>query len=334
MAEDGAAQPAVVNEIATLLDQCSPEELANILQAIEGADGLDGMGLDSAEPMAVITATAPTAADAIAAGTCRSCNNTGTDFMGNPCTCEVAQQTSQQAGPLSPAPVPPAAPPPSNGSGRRPAPAGFKRSWSGGEAAAEDPLSPVSMGEMKKLLEEHSAGVLNEVRNIVSAYPISTVPATTPNIESNELEVGLQTGALNLEVLTAILAERDDEVHGLEARLAELQDILSTKDRRVMDLNGELDCAIREVRHRQLDLEFQQLKLEERVRSNTELEQSQRSLTDRVEEANRTTRHAELDVELGRSPPRSARGVQAVQGSLPWMLRKNRPYGADAWGSP
>jgi hypothetical protein len=85
------------------------------------------------------------------------------------------------------------------------------------------------------------------------------------------------------------------------------------------------------VRHRQLDLEFQQLKLEERTRCNNDLEQAHRSLTARVEDANRDSRHAALDVDLGRTTPRSAR----VQGSLPWMLRKNRPPGASgAWASP
>jgi hypothetical protein len=286
---DDGAQQTVVNEIATLLDQCSPEELANILQAIEGGEDVD---LE-----------------------------------------QVLNQQLQQQAP--PSPVPPAGPPPSSGNGRRPAPAGYKRGGSG-EGEGDDAV--VSMGEMKKLLEEHSQGVLNEVRKMVSAPsspPFPALPSTAPSIDPSTIEAGLQSGSLNLDVLTQILSHRDQEVKGLETQLAELQEQLMTKDRRIMDLNGELDCSIREVRHRQLDLEFQQLKLEERVRSNNELEQAYRSLTQRVEEANRDTRHAALDVDLARSlPPRSAR-VQCVQGSLPWMLRKNRPWGtSDAWASP
>jgi hypothetical protein len=277
MADEGSAPTQMVDEIANLLDQCSPEELTNILQAIEGGDGVD----------------------------------------------VVLDNATEQKAPLSPAPVPPSAPPPASGTGRRPAPAGYKKS--GGEGDPDEAV--VSVGEMKKILEAHSAGVLNEVRKMVN-FP--TMPSPGPSLDPASVQADLQTGALNLEVLTTILAQRDDEVKGLEARLSELQDQLSFKDRRIMDLNGELDCAVREVRHRQLDLEFQQLKLEERVRSNNELEQAHRSLTARVEDAHRETRHAALDVDLARSMPRTAR----VQGSLPWMLRKNRPWTGDAWGTP
>lgn len=291
MAEDSTQ---MVDEIATLLDQCSPDELANILEAIEGGADVDLEQL--------------------------SRGNGGADAFGSPAA--LYQNGEQQQ--ASPAPVPPSAPPPANSSGRRPAPPGYKRSASGGEVNPEDAV--VSMGEMKKLLEEHSAGVLNEVRKLVT-YP--ALPAPGPSIDPATVEAGLQSGALNLEVLTTILGQRDQEVQGLEARLAELQDQVSMKDRRIMDLNTELDCAIREVRHRQLDLEFQQLKLEERVRSNNELEQAHRSLTQRVDEASRDTRHAALDVDLARTMPRTAR----VQGTLPWMLRKNR-WGTDAWGTP
>lgn len=304
MSDDGAPQTAVVNEIATLLDQCSPEELANILAAIEGGDGID---------LAI-------------AGTCRNCDGTGTDLLGNACACAAGQQLQQQA---PPSPVPPTGPPPSNGNGRRPAPAGYKRNGSG-EGLGDD--ASVSMGEMKQLLQDHSVEILNEVRKLLpSPATFPALPAPGLSIDPSTVQAGLQSGALNLEVLTQILAQRDQEVKGLEAHLSELQDQLSAKDRRIMDLNGELDCAIREVRHRQLDLEFQQLKLEECVRSNNELEQAHRSLTTRVEEANRDTRHAALDIDLARSLPRTAR----VQGSLPWMLRKNRPWGtSDAWASP
>jgi len=73
---------------------------------------------------------------------------------------------------------------------------------------------------------------------------------------------------------------------------------------------------MREVRHRQLDLEFQQLKLEERVRSNAELEQQQRHLAVCAEEASLSARHAAIDAAA--MTPRSFR----AQGQLPWVLRK------------
>merc|ERR1711957_556305 len=93
---------------------------------------------------------------------------------------------------------------------------------------------------------------------------------------------------------------------------------LASKDKRVADLGGDLDAAMREVRHRQLDLEFQQLKLEERVRSNAELENQQRNLTARVEEASLQARHAAIDAAV--MTPRTMR----AQGQLPWVLRKTR----------
>lgn len=221
-------------------------------------------------------------------------------------------------------PVPPAGPPPSNGS-RRPVPAGFKRSGSGGEAALDEAV--VSVGEMKKLLEEHSAGVLDEVRKLVN-FPEKAALSISSTVGTINAEAQLQ-GSLNLEMLTQVLTQRDQEVKELEASLAGLQDRLLAKDSRVMELNSELEVTTREVRHRSLDLEFQQLKLEERMRSNKELELAHRSLTARVEDVSREARHAALDIDLGHSPPRTAR----VQGSLPWMLRKSRPT-SDAWGSP
>jgi len=295
MAEDGNDQLPIVSEIADLLDQCSPEELNNILEAIESGDGCAVESFVS----------------------------------GNGCVAPQSPVMNNE-------PVPPPGPPPSNGNGRRPVPAGIKRSASGGEVTPAEAI--VSVGEMKKLLEEHSVGVLDEVRKIVNfpvdkATPASAV--TTAKAVATEdalVQAALVQGTLSLDVLTQVLAQRDQEVKGLEANLSELQDLLFTKDRRIMSLNSELDAVIREVRHRQLDLEFQQLKLEERVRSNNELEQAQRTLTARAEDANRDARHAALDIDLGRSMPRSAR---SVQGSLSWMLRKNRPWGTgDAWASP
>merc|ERR1719261_1318496 len=94
-----------------------------------------------------------------------------------------------------------------------------------------------------------------------------------------------QPMSMDMEALTTLLSQRDAEVQGLEAYLNDLQGELSMKDKRVRDLGSELDMAVKEVRHRQLDLEFQQLKLEERVRSNADLEQAQQALVDRVEEA-------------------------------------------------
>mmetsp|Transcript_68650 Transcript_68650/g.128064 ORF Transcript_68650/g.128064 Transcript_68650/m.128064 type:complete len:272 (+) Transcript_68650:112-927(+) len=216
---------------------------------------------------------------------------------------ECPQETEPDATQTAPvtAPVsPPSAPPPQ---GRRPAPA-----VKPAQAEAIDE-APVSTQELKKILAEHGANVIAEVKELLikEQPPADTVDAAT---------------------LTNVLAERDQEVSKLEAQLAELQEVLASKDKRVAELGADLDTVVREVRHRQLDLEFQQLKLEERVRSNTELEQVQRKLAAQVEEVSLNARHAALEADstktTGAMSPRSVR----VQGTLPWTLRSKRPAGA------
>mmetsp|Transcript_80717 Transcript_80717/g.218838 ORF Transcript_80717/g.218838 Transcript_80717/m.218838 type:complete len:292 (-) Transcript_80717:167-1042(-) len=269
----GSDQPAVVDEIATLLDQCTSEELTNILNAIEGN--------------APVAAALPAAAPPSAA----------------PAQQALAPETAaaaQAAPPL--VPMVPAGPPPSNG--RRPARRSPKKADGAGELpGAELPAGVIPVEDLMRILEEHSASVIGEVQKIL---PTAGTGAET----------------IDMGVLAEALLERDREVQKLETRLAELQASLADKDRRVADLGCELDATVREVRHRQLDLELQQLKLDERVRSNAELEMVQRSLSMRVEEAALNARHAALDLDLSRSLS-TPRGIRA-QGALPWTLRKNR----------
>lgn len=249
MASQGG--PALA-EVSELLDQCSSDELSEILKALE-TGGLAGL--------------------------------------------------QSPNGPQAPAghnPVPPARPPPAASSGRRPAPVTLKKLDGG--AAAQGADAGISMADLKRVLEQHSASVVSEVQKML------------PGAD------GGQTDILDLASLTKTLGDRDKEVRALEATLADLQQELAAKDKRVADLGGELDRTVREVRHKQLDLEFQQLKLEERVRCNAELEQNQRKLTARVEEASLNARHAALDVEMCLATPRTLR----AQGTLPWTVRKNR----------
>lgn len=230
-----------VDELAELLDQCSPDELASILNSIEGSD------------KDAIPGIAPMA------------------------------------------PVPPSSPPP-KGNGRRPVPNGVKQAEAGiGDFDRQD-----MMAEVQMLLEEQSAGMLSEVRKLM------------PNLGSVDEAVDMGT-------LAKALSDRDSELQGLEAHLAALQADLAGKDKRVAELGSALELSMREVRHRQLDLEFQQLKLEERVRSNAELENQQRNLSARVEEASLNARHAAID-----SAAMTPRGQLRAQGQLPWVLRKQR----------
>merc|ERR1712110_912459 len=125
------------------------------------------------------------------------------------------------------------------------------------------------------MMAEHNAGMLSEIQKLM------------PNVGSGGDVVDMNT-------LAKTLSERDNELQALEAHLASLQAELASKDKRVAELGNDLESALREVRHRQLDLEFQQLKLEERVRSNAELEAQQRNLSARVEEANLNAKHAAI----------------------------------------
>jgi hypothetical protein len=174
------------------------------------------------------------------------------------------------------------------------------------------PATPLTMSQMKELLEQHTSSMLAEVRKTILEETAPKAPAGTSQ----------HPDVVDLDTLTRVLVERDREALRLEARLAELQGVLAEKDKHVVELGEELDNAVREVRHRRLDLEFQQLKLEERVRTNNEMEQAQRILAMRKEEASQTAKHAEIDVEACRTSPRGAR----LQGTLPYALRKGGMY--------
>jgi hypothetical protein len=282
------------DEISALLDQCSQDELASILQAIEGDELVTGEG--QAQVDSTQTTKEKMKRNLVAGYRNGELQSVFDSFQEEaaPTPFPTPAHTDSAM-----APVPPSSPP-KPGNSKRPVPGGYKR------AEAE---APVSVGEMQRMLEEHSNGILSEVRRLI--------PTAQPD---NAITQASQSGVLSLEMLTSILAQRDQEVKSMEDYLAELQGQLQEKDQRVADLGAELEGAFREVRHRQLDLEFQQLKLEERVRTNAELEQAQRNLLAQVDEASLNSRHAALEVDLGRKSPRSAR----VQGSLPWMLRKNR----------
>lgn len=268
----------MVAEIASLLDQCSPDELSNILQAIECGGVLDGVDQIVSQQMATRIPK-------------------GDPNLGAVAQAPAGQQASTQA---QTSPVPPSGPAPA-GSGRRPNP-GVRKA-----AEASNPEgSMVSYGDVQRLLAEHSNSVVSEVQKMM-------MPGAS--------KAGAAANILDMETLAKVLGMRDREVQELEARLEAMNTTLRDKDKRVSDLSIELDGAVREVRHRQLDLEFQQLKLEEQMRSNNEMQQAQRHLSARVEEASLNARHAALDAEMSVKSPRSAR----VQGSLAWNLRKSRP---------
>jgi len=275
-----------MDEVAPLLDQCSPEELQDILKALESG----------------------------------SLGSPSTGAMTTPLLVQNLQPNPQPPRAQAQHPVPPARPPPA-ASARRPS---NKRVVEEVLRDVGDSSEPAHLtrDEIKALMEQHSENVVHEVQKLLSSTAITApVPASTEPQSFGTMSMGQQqSGTIDVGTLTRTLTERDNEVQELEKQFDELQMVLAEKDRRVEELTGELDKTVREVRHKQLDLEFQQLKLEERVRSNAELEQTQRKLTAHVEEASLNARHAALDMDVSVATPRSLR----AQGSLPWTVRKNR----------
>lgn len=308
-----------VSELARLLEQCSPERLHGILASIEGR------GLTDATQSASLAAAAQSASLAVAAGGAATRGGGaghGGGYHSRDLPVAPQWQGAAASAPSPPhAPVPPLSPPP-GGAGRRRAPPGVRR-------LVEEGQEELTLEELKRVLAQHSAAVLAEIRRMLEGGGSPTLPAPPQEAGS----------AVDMGVLAHVLAERDHEVRALEARLEALQAELAVKDQHVAELGGELDATVREVRHKQLDLEFQQLKLEERIRGNAELEQTQRNLMVRVEEASLNARHAALDLEMARSGSASGaapegfaagamspgvmtpRGALRAQGSLPWTLR-------------
>lgn len=334
----------MAEEIAGLLDQCSQEELANILQAIEsttsfvgGTSGVSQVGTDAfaaVQPTAPMMPMPPPAPPQQAGATTSAAVQPAVPMVPVPPPAPAQQAPAPRPAPTNSmiarpppaanhggvnngaaplAPVPPAGRPASGG-GRRPPPRVAKKADENPTANAapspQGPAASIPLDDLKALLQEHSEGVLSEVRKMLP--PAGGGGASVGGAGSGE--------TIDMGLLAEALLERDREVQQLEARLADLQSQLSVKDKRVAELGGELDQTVREVRHRQLDLELQQLKLEERVRANTDLEQAQRNLSARVEEAALNARHAALDLDLSRTAPHAIR----AQGALPWTLRKNR----------
>lgn len=275
---------AEVAGLPDLLDQCSPEELQDILKALESGS------LSSAPAM-----TAPLSEQSL-------------------------EPSIQPPRAQAQNPVPPANPPPA-AAGRRPSNKRMTDEVLRDVGGSSQPAQ-VTRDEIKALMEQHSENVVYEVQKMMSSTGMKMAVPTSTELQSfGSTSMSQQHGdTFDLGTLTRTLTERDNEVQVLEKQLDELQDVLADKDRRVEELTGELDKAVREVRHKQLDLEFQQLKLEERVRSNSELEQAQRKLTAHVEEATLNARHAALDMDMSVATPRTLR----AQGSLPWTVRKNR----------
>lgn len=211
------------------------------------------------------------------------------DCTSEPRDISVADTASRpQTQDVAPVPVLPTGPAPGRRAARRP-PGGAMP-----PAPCALPEPAVTQAELKQILEQHTATVLSEVQRLL--------PALAQQAGGSELDPS---------TLTDLLVQRDEEVRQLEEELRELQGILASKDQRVAQLDADLAVAVREKKHRQLDVEFQHVRLEERLRGNAELEASQRVIL------------AQLEESWGASA--SPTHVHRLQGALPWTVRNKKP---------
>lgn len=171
------------------------------------------------------------------------------------------------------------------------------------EAAKQCLLAGLESGSLENALRESKEP------------PSTTAPATC--------EEAAAAAVFEASLFTEAILARDEEVRRLEEELDGLQGVLTEKDARAEALNAELAAACREVKHRQLDLEYFQLQHEERLRLNRELEVSIKGLTDQIEEARLEERHAEIELEGG-GPLSPCAETLRMQGSLSWAMRKGR----------
>lgn len=295
----------LVTEISSLLDQCTAGELSGILAAID--DGLPAT-VAFAKKAGPAAASAPVDPAAAPVGPVIA-PPPGPRPSSGARPVPARTRTAAQEAPAPPAlAASPAAVPATLDLACKLAPTPASNSMPGAHAP---PAQTFTAEEVKRMLVEHSAALLAEVRRLVPDAP-TAAPTVAPVAPCED---GIGTVAL-----AKALADRESEAGSLETRLADLRAALMAKDKRMELLSTDLDATVREVRHRQLDLEFQQLKLEERVRANSDLEHAQRHLTAQVEEASLTARHAAIDADACLTAPRALR----VQGSLSWTLRKSK----------
>lgn len=206
-----------IEEVARLLDQCTPEELSDILREIEGAStaSLSFQNMPPTPPQAKMweqqrpqelfaAATAnPIQADSLA----------------------TVAPTIAAAAASPPVPVAPSAPPPG---GRRPQLATL-------QPAAGTPPSgqavPVTLNQLRGLLQDHGASVLTEVHQLLQQRALSLAGGLAPPPSSE--------GTVDMTMIASTLVERDREVQQLEAQLAGLQAELARKDRPTMQTTNK-----------------------------------------------------------------------------------------------
>lgn len=310
---------ADTEEIADLLDQCTPEELTNILKNLEEiatrreSSPLLGQGVPRSLALAAPPAPPGSSlAESLQAAQVAQAPHAPPRLQSAaaqpqlPCTKRSAPTAGSSLPPFAPAP--PSAP--SSGS-RRPQPTGLSMRPAGPTGA-----DMISMGDLRSVLTQHGSHLLSEVQALVDR---SHAP------ESDDTVAGF-----DLHMLVKTLAERDLEVKQMEAQLAVLQAELSAKDRCIAGLSLELGQAERDVRNKRVGLQAQQFKIEERRRCNAELEQQQQQqrimsqqLQPRLDEVSLGARqHMAANPQLA-APISSS--YLPTQGSLPWSLRKTRP---------
>lgn len=310
----GTDSPTVVDEISRLLEQCSEEELTSIIASLEDAPAVvaEAGALESAGlPDAAMSEEAPASSGAAPAAA-------ATDEAELKAALRQKFIAAADNGELGDMLV----------ATRTPGDEATSTDLASAKAALQDTLmSAADDGRLEKVLsslglqaseaEQVDAGATAELPPLVAQAkaPAPEAAAAPPPPPPPQEPMS----PLSTKTLASVIGSRDIEVRLLEAELEELHAILADRDARVEALGEEVNNAVRQVRHRQLDLEYHHLKLEDRIRANTELESSKQALTMEIDRLQLEQRHAEIDLD-------SSRGSELlrIQGSLPWALRAGR----------
>lgn len=234
-------------------------------------------------------------------------------------------------------PMRPAESPRPIGRFRRPAPVCARRAPSMDNPAPLAGAVGFTVDDVKRLLEQHGANLLAEVRRLMpEAWKAEPSGKTQTSILMHSPDV-------DVEVLGRSLADQDREIKVLEERVAELQAQLDAKDGKAVEVDNALEHAVRDTRHRQVDLEIRERSLAGQQRGNAEVERTQRPQAyfddPRVmpQAGLRTTNSAGTglccaDVSALGGDGAGGAGMTALfvhaQGTPPWVLRKSRLWGA------
>lgn len=246
------------------------------------------------------------------------------------------------------------APPPSPVMGSREC-----RSEGRGAGSALPPAQQApAPAEVEEVKEPEAPKAVEQAIEAVSATPVVNPVTESPTLETllqlmkdqhqsvvAQVQWVASMSMPSTEYLTGVLNQKDADIAGLQAKLDHLRAEVQAKDDRIETQCVELNECVQSCRHWLVDLEFHKQKLDESMQLSRALEDANKNLEVELEATAQQVKHASLDVEHGggfsRTPivtPRminigwgggynamsTGYGGIPMQGSIPWVFRKNR----------